>query len=336
MPQISVIVPVYDVEAYLDFCVDSILRQSFRDFELILVDDGSPDRCPQMCDGWARKDSRIKVIHRENGGLAAARNTGLQEARGRYTAFVDSDDWIDVDFLLTLYDGMTSKDYDMAQCNFRREFLNGSGYPYIFPAAAYDRSYIRDTLMPDMLNDRLTQISSSRCNKLYKTAKLLEAVKLCDDTIAMAEDYLLNFAYLGFADSILSLDTPFLYHYRENRQSMCAEYRRVNRLEKRRYYENMNAIAEHFGCGEIPDVVYKTQKRWMDYIYECAISNWSRRDKKAEIQEIIRQLDRKMWRSAIKTYPTPAERVCQALCYCGQVRFMLVLVDMVKKVKGIE
>ena len=93
-PEISVIVPVYRVEKYLNDCIDSILAQTFADFELILVDDGSPDSCPALCDAAAAKDSRIRVIHQKNRGLSGARNAGLDIARGRWAAFVDSDDML--------------------------------------------------------------------------------------------------------------------------------------------------------------------------------------------------------------------------------------------------
>lgn len=95
MPRISVIVPIYKVEPYLRKCVDSILSQSFRDFELILVDDGSPDHCGEICDEYAKTDDRIRVIHQKNGGLSAARNAGLDIAQGEWILFIDSDDWID-------------------------------------------------------------------------------------------------------------------------------------------------------------------------------------------------------------------------------------------------
>lgn len=90
-PLISVIVPVYKVEQYLDRCVQSIVDQTYKNLEIILVDDGSPDNCPAMCDAWAAKDSRIRVIHKENGGVASARNVGLDNAVGQYISFVDSD-----------------------------------------------------------------------------------------------------------------------------------------------------------------------------------------------------------------------------------------------------
>ena len=94
MPKISIVVPVYKVEQYLDRCVESILAQTFTDFELILVDDGSPDNCPQMCDNWAKKDSRIRAVHQRNCGAAAARNKGIAEAVGEYLMFCDSDDYV--------------------------------------------------------------------------------------------------------------------------------------------------------------------------------------------------------------------------------------------------
>ena len=94
-PMISVIVPIYNVEKYLARCVDSIVNQTYKNLEIILVDDGSPDRCPQMCDDYAEKDSRIKVIHKKNGGLSDARNAGMAVATGEYISFIDSDDWIE-------------------------------------------------------------------------------------------------------------------------------------------------------------------------------------------------------------------------------------------------
>lgn len=104
-PYFSVIIPVYKVEKYLEECVSSVLQQTYSDFEIILVDDGSPDSCPQLCDEWARKDSRIIAIHKENGGLSSARNTGLERAVGEYIIFLDSDDyWKDNSLLQTAFD----------------------------------------------------------------------------------------------------------------------------------------------------------------------------------------------------------------------------------------
>lgn len=113
-PLISVIVPVYKVEEYLPKCVDSIRNQTYQNLEIILIDDGSPDRCPAMCDQFAMLDGRIRVIHQENGGLSAARNAGLDIMQGEYLMFVDSDDWLSLDAIQTLYDRLERDNSDMA------------------------------------------------------------------------------------------------------------------------------------------------------------------------------------------------------------------------------
>ena len=116
MELISVIVPIYKVEAYLDKCVQSIVNQSYRNLEIILVNDGSPDNCGAMCEAWAAKDGRIKVIHKENGGLSDARNAGLAIATGELISFIDSDDWIEPEFLQTLYDALVAQNAQIAEC----------------------------------------------------------------------------------------------------------------------------------------------------------------------------------------------------------------------------
>lgn len=116
---ISVIVPVYKVESYLGRCIKSIISQSYRNLEIILVDDGSPDECPKMCDDWAKKDERIKVIHKENGGISDARNSGLAAATGAYICFVDSDDYIAEEFVETLYNLIIDCHTDIAAVGFK-------------------------------------------------------------------------------------------------------------------------------------------------------------------------------------------------------------------------
>jgi glycosyltransferase involved in cell wall biosynthesis len=113
------------VEKYLDKCVQSIVDQTYQNLEIILVDDGSPDNCGAMCDAWAEKDSRIKVVHKVNGGLSDARNAGMVIATGEYIGFVDSDDWIDTQMYQCLYEAMKTTDSDIAACGARRVWTNG-------------------------------------------------------------------------------------------------------------------------------------------------------------------------------------------------------------------
>ena len=113
MPKVSVIVPCWGVEKYLDRCVESLVNQTLKDIEIILVDDESPDRVPVMCDDWAKKDSRIRVIHKKNGGLGFARNSGLDIATGEYVTFCDSDDYIEQEAYETMYNEAKKEDLDI-------------------------------------------------------------------------------------------------------------------------------------------------------------------------------------------------------------------------------
>lgn len=138
MPIISVIVPVYKTEKYIDRCLESIMRQTMKDLEVILIDDGSPDNSGIICDEWAKRDSRIKVIHQKNAGAGAARNVGLKAATGEYIGFVDSDDWIHPQMYSILYKAIEEKKCDMAMCELSRhnrfieKYPEIAGYPITF------------------------------------------------------------------------------------------------------------------------------------------------------------------------------------------------------------
>lgn len=125
-PLISIIIPVYNVEKYLQKCVASVAEQTYKNLEIILVDDGSPDGCPAMCDEFAKKDKRIKVIHKPNGGLSDARNVGLGVSTGEYFAFVDSDDYVSEKYIERLYYNMVQFDADVSICSFEKVFEDGT------------------------------------------------------------------------------------------------------------------------------------------------------------------------------------------------------------------
>lgn len=120
MSLISVIIPIYNVEKYLNRCIESVVTQSYKNLEIILVDDGSSDRCPEMCDEWMKRDKRIKVIHKKNGGLSDARNAGMKIAIGKYVSFIDSDDWIENKFFEILMDTINRYQCDVVGCRYRK------------------------------------------------------------------------------------------------------------------------------------------------------------------------------------------------------------------------
>ena len=160
-PKVSVIVPVYKAEKYLRKCVDSILAQTFRDFEVLLVDDGSPDRSGAICDEYARKDPRVRVIHKENGGVSSARQRGLDDARGEYTIHADPDDWVEPNMLEELYAKAKAEDADMVICDYYLNSSRGQRYVKQQPSSLDHETVLRD------LFQRLT---GSLCNKLIKRA----------------------------------------------------------------------------------------------------------------------------------------------------------------------
>ena len=148
-PLISVIVPVYKVEKYLHRCVDSILVQTYTNLEIILVDDGSPDRCGAICDEYAAKDSRIRVIHQENGGLSAARNAGLDVCSGEYIAFVDSDDWLDPEMYAVMMAQVREYGCDVVMCDCVKEFPDRPRlYTHDIRPGFYDRAALETEYFP--------------------------------------------------------------------------------------------------------------------------------------------------------------------------------------------
>ena len=162
MPKLSVIVPVYNVEQYIHKCVDSILSQTYADFELVLVNDGSPDNCGKICDEYASKDNRVKVIHKKNGGVSEARNVGLDVATGEYISFIDPDDWIDKDMYEQTIGYMDDNDLDIVCFDVEEVRTNKSFVRYKYNG---DKSFTSHEALYEILIDG---IDNSPCNKIYK------------------------------------------------------------------------------------------------------------------------------------------------------------------------
>lgn len=164
-PLLSIIVPVYDVERYLPKCIDSILAQTFTDFELILVEDGSPDNCPALCDAAAARDARIRVIHQKNGGLSAARNAGLDAARGAWIGFVDSDDYIAPEMYEVLYQAVQSTGADLALCDYAE--VDEAGAPCLPPHTGLAQRIFTGR---ELLKRATNTMAQPAWNKLYRRA----------------------------------------------------------------------------------------------------------------------------------------------------------------------
>lgn len=217
MPEFSIIVPIYKVEKYLAICVDSIIGQSFCDFELILVDDGSPDTCGEICDKYSSSDTRVKVIHKENGGLSSARNAGLDIATGKYVIFIDSDDfWDNANALEHIHINLTDTDADVLVFPAKRYYESEDKYTYIITSDV-NRTRIID-------KDVNASIRYMIKNNIYRAAAWNKVVKK-----SIIDSYSMRFknGYLSedmdwcgdlllYAQRFDFYDNPF-YAYRQQR-----------------------------------------------------------------------------------------------------------------------
>lgn len=210
---ISIIVPVYKVQNYLDKCVESIVEQTYKNLEIILVDDGSPDNCPAMCDEWAKKDSRIKVIHKKNGGLSSARNAGLDVCTGDYIGFVDSDDWIEPDMYEYLLDIGMKNNADVSRCEFVIEAEN-SDITVDFQNDSELSMLSGDELIIELVNGDYSE--GAMWNKLYKR-KLFDSVRFKEGITI--EDCLANY-YIYRQQVTLVSSFAVKYHYLQRGDSI--------------------------------------------------------------------------------------------------------------------
>lgn len=204
MPELSIIVPVYNVEKYLIKCIDSILQQTFTDFELILVDDESPDRCGMICDEYAKKDSRIKVIHQKHKGVSAARNAALDIAKGTYLGFVDPDDWIEKEMYHTMMEYAVSNAADVVVC----------GVNYFTVAGEYIRSDLHKRLVLDRnelliaLYSMPNPIGGADWNKIFLRSKVRNV--RFRENMCFAEDWTYLFECFKYCD--LGYKIPDLFY----------------------------------------------------------------------------------------------------------------------------
>lgn len=242
---ISIIIPIYKVEQYLDECVTSIINQTYKDLEIILVDDGSPDSCPQMCDEWAKKDARIKVVHKKNGGLSSARNAGLKVATGEYIGFVDSDDYVDGSMYEDLMQVMNQNEKTMVVSSPIIRNTDGVFTPY--KVGTYDYKDGDTMSFSEYMKLFLgMNMDATVWNKLYKR----EFIQTMFREGRNNEDYLFmyyNVKNLYDTDKLLAVTDKAHYYYRDNAQSICHQAATsVNRLFFDELY-NMVEISEDLG-----------------------------------------------------------------------------------------
>lgn len=215
-PVISVIVPVYKTEAYLDECLQSLVAQTLREIEIILVDDGSPDRCPQMCDAWAKRDPRIRVIHQENAGLSDARNSGIRAASADYLMFCDSDDYVSPDFCGKPLALVRDTGCDMVIFDFLKTDESGQVLAHQDARMRCEGRLDRESALSAMASKKMYEYA---WNKLYPRAYFRDILFPSGESW---EDMAVMYELVACADNVFCTKEP-LYYYRQREGSLATE-----------------------------------------------------------------------------------------------------------------
>ncbi len=253
-PLISVIVPIYKVEQYLDRCVQSIVDQTYKNLEIILVDDGSPDNCPEMCDAWAQKDKRIKVIHKQNGGLSDARNAGMKIASGQYMAFIDGDDYIAPEMYQLLSECILNDNSDIAACGIEMVFEDGTAPRPLTPKGRFVLE--RDAAMQAVIRE--FPLKQPVWYKLYK-ADLIRNIYF--PVGKYHEDVFWTWQAIAQAKKVSVFDTPCYYYVQRSGSIMAERYslRRLDAIEAKQ--QRLTFLKQEF-----PHLAEQAKK---DLLFSC-------------------------------------------------------------------
>lgn len=306
MYKISIIVPIYNVEKYLDRCIQSLLNQTLKEIEIILVDDSSPDNCPQICDEYAQKDSRIKVIHKKNAGLGFARNSGLEIARGEYIAFVDSDDFVDVRMYEILYNTAKQKQCDAIFCGFYKE-TKQSVFIKVIEAAQYTEYEKTDLkkIIPDFIASPPYSRSEyihdmSVWHSIYKHSLIdTNHIKFISEREYASEDIPFQIDFLSVANKIAFIP-DLLYTYCFNNGSLTKQITKERFYRIKALYYLLNDKANIYDTKGL-----RTKRLFIGYIRsfirKIIASNIENNQKKDLINTIVQD---KIWNEIQSVYKT--------------------------------
>ncbi len=287
--KISLIVPVYNVENYLRKCLDSALHQSWEDYEIVIVDDGSTDGSSAICQEYCHQDARIRLIRQENQGLSAAWMRGFQESAGEYITFLDSDDWIEPDYLSRM--GRKAEGADMVCCAFTREYPE---YMVLqreeIPPGRYGRNRIEKEIFPQLINNGKylgRGITPHRCGKLFRRKRIEENLRWCDPHLIFGEDFNIFFPVLLDCEILEILDDrKGLYHYRQNPSSILRSYKKDMFAQVRSLYRILGTIGRTKAVYDFASQISRDARcLFMEYVKNEAAECGGLKD---SAQEILR------------------------------------------------
>lgn len=266
---ISVIVPIYRIDRYLGECIESILRQTYNNLQIILVDDGSDDRCGDICDLYAKKDNRIKVIHKPNGGLVSARKAGAEQSKGSYIGYVDGDDWLDEDYIECMLADAVRFDADVVCGGYKRDLFNKSVKMLNSCPAGFYTGEDLDKLRESMISCEgfyRPGINTYVWNKLFKRDLLVPRQMKVDERITIGEDAAVTYPVIMDSSSVC-VNECVSYHYRQREGSMLKKSAsfEVETDNLKRLYEFMLGFAKEY--ADYPQL----EKQIVDYVLAACI-----------------------------------------------------------------
>lgn len=313
LPRISVIVPVYNVEPYLNQCVASITAQTYQNLEIILVDDGSPDRCGAMCDDYARRDARIRVIHKPNGGLSDARNAGMDIAAGRYIGFVDSDDYIHAEMLEVLYRLAEQEQAEISVCGVW-DCYEGSCTPQY---AGEQEQFCCDSVEAMRLTLRGGKMPGCIWNKLIRR-DILEGLRF--RTGKTYEDAFFT-PELFFRAKRIAVTTQPLYYYWHREGSITAEAFRTRSMDVIEAYQYTYAYLQEKCPKLLPEAEFRVQ--WAHFVVlDKMIAAGNYRDL-PQYPQVVGYLKQNWKRIAGSPYFQKSRRIAVVALRCGTVWYAM-------------
>lgn len=339
IPKISVIVPIYNVENYIGQCVQALLAQTLTDIEIILIDDQSPDNCPKICDQYAAMDIRIKVIHKKNEGLDMARNSGLDIANGEYVAFIDSDDYVNLDTYESLYTIAKEKEIDAAffayeNFNEKGEVLghNSSDVFSFYEGKDSIQNIILNMIgnKPKEKRDRDIQVSS--CCAIYnRTVIKKNNIRFYSERELISEDLIFNIDFLSKANKI-AITPHTYYHYRINTSSLTHTVR-LDRIDKNKIL--FNYLTEKLSLLELGNDAQQRNIRMFighcrSSIMHVCKSNLTFKQKTDWLTEVGND---SVWKNIMKKYPylqLPCKHGLPLLLIRYKMKYLLLLLSKIK------
>lgn len=308
MDLISIIVPVYNVEKYLEECIVSLVNQTYKNIEIIIVNDGSTDSSSELCEKLAKYDNRIKVIHKKNAGLGLARNTGLEYVKGKYVTFIDSDDFADIDLVEKLYNGIVSDNADTCIGGFKR--VNDDGnilYEEVYESITYSENQVVENLLLRMLGSSPKKSDAIRMS-VWNVLFSVEIIKnnnleFCSERKYISEDLIFDIDYYQHSNKVSVINSS-AYNYRVNNNSLTMKYRDDKFIKCKFMYNEVCTKIKEYSLRT--EAILRLQRQYFVNIRTCISQEnikISRLSYKDAIKNIKLICNDKQLQIIIKEYP---------------------------------